>query len=80
MANLNEATMFQKYWLHLMAVNDIQFKLSIENKLIGIAKGVGVEFKNDSNSVRQSMGFREQMKRKQEENRKKRNGGELNNE
>lgn len=63
-----------------MAVNDIQYKLSIENKLIGIAKGVGVEFKNDSSSVRESMGFREQMKRKQEENRKKRNGGELNNE
>lgn len=52
-----------------MAVQDIQYKNSIENKLIGIAKGVGVEFKDTSISLRQSNSFREQMKRKQKERR-----------
>ena len=57
-----------------MAATDIQYKLNIENKLMGIAKGVGVEFKENSQSLRQSQSFREQMKQKQKERRKDNNG------
>lgn len=53
-----------------MAANDINYKLSIEHKLTGIAKGVGIEFRNDTSSLRQSQGFREQMKEKQKQRRK----------
>jgi len=66
---LNDATSLQFYWLQLMAVNDIQYKNNIENKLIGIAKGVGIEFKDNTTSMRQSNSFREQMKQKQKNRR-----------
>lgn len=66
---MNDATSLQFYWLQLMAVNDIQYKNNIENKLIGIAKGVGIEFKDNTTSMRQSNSFREQMKQKQKNRR-----------
>lgn len=53
-----------------MAANDLNYKRSIENKLIGIAKGVGIEFKESTDSLRKSNNFRERMKRKQKERRK----------
>ena len=53
-----------------MAAEDINYRNSIEHKLIGIAKGVGIEFKEDTQSRRQSNSFREQMKQKQKERRK----------
>jgi len=68
------ATRLQLYWLELMAVKDIQYKLNIEQKLIGIAKGVGVEFKEDTQSLRHSQSFRETMKQKQRNRRKDNNG------
>jgi len=55
-----------------MAAEDINYRMSIEQKLVGIAKGVGIEFKEDTDSRRQSNSFREQMKEKQ---RKRRQGG-----
>lgn len=58
-----------------MAVNDVNYKLNIENKLIGIAKGVGVEFKDNTQSLRQSNSFREQMKQKQKMNKEKKENG-----
>lgn len=66
--------MLQFYWLQLMAVQDLNYKNSIENKLIGIAKGVGIEFKQDTTSLRRSQGFREKMKQKQKRRRNKING------
>ena len=68
------ATHLQWYWLELMAVNDIRYKLNIEQKLIGIAKGVGVEFKEDTQSLRHSNSFRESMKQKQRKRRNDNNG------
>lgn len=62
---LYDATMHQKYFLFLMSAEDINYQNSIENKLIGIAKGVGIEFKDSSNSRRQSNDFRSRMKEKQ---------------
>ncbi len=64
---LYDATSLQKYFLMLMSGEDIQFMNSIEHKLVGIAKGVGVEFKgNNSRRGRmQSNNFRERMKQKQ---------------
>ena len=53
---------------------DVQYKLNIENKLIGIAKGVGIEFQENTQSLRQSQSFREQMKQKQKERRNDNNG------
>lgn len=47
---------------------------SIENKLIGIAKGVGIGFEDNSSGLRQSQNFREQMKQKQRERRKVEDG------
>ena len=44
-------------------------KMAILNSLVGIAKGVGIGFEEDSTSIRQSNSFREQMKRKQKERR-----------
>ena len=55
----------QRYFLNIMAVEDLNYRNSIESKLIGIAKGVGVEFRDDSRSRRQSSSFRERMKEKQ---------------
>lgn len=44
-ACLSDATLFQKQFFMLMAVEDMNYKSSIDVKLTGIAKGVGVEFK-----------------------------------
>lgn len=57
-----------------MAVTDVNYKLNIENKLIGIAKGVGIEFKDNTQSLRQSNSFREQMKQKQKRNKENKDG------
>ena len=43
--SMNEVTMFQKYWLMRMAAEDINYRNTIDSKLTGIAKGVGIEFK-----------------------------------
>lgn len=48
-----------------MAVEDINFRNGIEQKLIGIAKGVGIEFKESNTDRRQSQGFRGRLKEKQ---------------
>ena len=48
-----------------MSVEDINYKNTIEGILTGIAKGVGVEIKGNTNERRQSNSFREQMKQKQ---------------
>ena len=37
--------MFQRYWLMIMASQDLGYKDTIDVKLTGIAKGVGIEFK-----------------------------------
>ena len=58
-----------------MAVTDVNYKLNIENKLIGIAKGVGIEFKDNTQSLRQSNSFRKQMKQKQKRNKEKKENG-----
>ena len=50
-----------------MAADDINYMNNIDVKLSGIAKGLGVEFKGDMDSNRQSNNFREQMKQKQRE-------------
>ena len=73
--SFKEATLLQQYWLQLMAVTDVNYKLNIENKLIGIAKGVGIEFKDNTQSLRQSNSFREQMKQKQKMNKEKKENG-----
>ena len=39
-------TMFQKYFLMMMASKDLGYKETIDIRLEGIAKGVGVEFKS----------------------------------
>ena len=46
MDNLQDATEFQKTFLHLMAVKEIEYKEIIDVRLTGIAKGVGIEFKD----------------------------------
>ena len=69
-SSFKESTSLQWHWLQMMAANDINYKTSIENKLIGIAKGLGIEFKTDTTSLRQSQSFREQMKMKQKNRRK----------
>ena len=48
-----------------MAAEDINYMNTIDTKLTGIAKGVGIEFKGDLGSNRSSNNFREQMKQKQ---------------
>ena len=58
-----------------MAVSSVQYRMNIESYLIGIGKGVGVEFKDDTHSLRQSNSFREQMKQKQRMNKEKRKNG-----
>ena len=57
-----------------MAGTDVNYKLNIENKLIGIAKGVGIEFKDNTQILRQSNSFREQMKQKQKMNKENKDG------
>lgn len=52
-----------------MAAEDISYQNTIDIKLTGIAKGVGIEFSGDIGSNRQSNNFREQMKQKQKERR-----------
>ena len=42
---MRESTLFQKYWLLSMASKDLGYKDTIDVKLTGIAKGIGVEFK-----------------------------------
>lgn len=42
---MRDCTLFQKYWLMIMASQDITYKDTIDVKLTGIAKGVGIEFK-----------------------------------
>lgn len=37
--------MFQKYWLMAMASKDLTYKDTVDVKLTGIAKGLGIEFK-----------------------------------
>ena len=37
--------MFQKYWLMTMAAKDINYQNRIDAKLTGIAKGLGIDFK-----------------------------------
>ena len=48
-----------------MAVEDINFRNGLEQKLIGIAKGVGIEFTETTTDRRQSQGFRGRLKEKQ---------------
>lgn len=72
---MDDATLHQKYFLSLMAAEDLNFMNSIENKLIGIAKGVGITFESTS-SRRQSSSFRDKMKEKQR-NRKEKRGGDV---
>lgn len=43
--SMSDSTLFQKYWIIAMASQDIQYHETIDMKLTGIAKGVGVEFK-----------------------------------
>jgi hypothetical protein len=64
-ATLQDCTLHQKYFLGLMAVDDINYQNSIENKLIGIAKGVGITFESSTSDNRSSNNFRERMKNKQ---------------
>ena len=54
-----------------MAAEDINYQETIDIKLTGIAKGVGIEFKGDTGNRRQSNNFREQMKEKQRKNKEK---------
>lgn len=70
---LNECTMHQRVFLNLMAIDDINYQNSIEHKLIGIAKGVGIEFKNNASrsSRNESQGFHDKMKKRQEKYRQK---------
>ena len=42
---MRESTLFQKYWLLSMASKDLGYKDTIDVKLTGIAKVVGIEFK-----------------------------------
>ena len=71
---LSECTMHQRFFLNLMSVEDINYQNSIEHKLVGIGKGVGVEFKTnttDRNSRRDSQSFHDRMKQRQEKYREK---------
>lgn len=55
-----------------MSAEDINYRNSIEGRLIGIAKGVGIEFKdNGRNDKRESDSFRERMKQRQQKYREK---------
>ena len=75
-SRLRDATLHQKVFLSFMAAEDINHENSIENKLVGIAKGVGIEFKSSNNDRRHSNNFREQMKQKQRKRKEvQMNGG-----
>ena len=67
--------MWQYHFLTLMSVEDINYRNSIENILIRIAKGVGIEIKQNNSSRRTSNSFREQMKQKQKRNKEKKENG-----
>ena len=67
--NLKDATLLQYHFLMLMSVEDINYNNSIENKLVGIAKGVGVEFKDNTSDRRGSNSFRERIKERQRKNK-----------
>ena len=40
-----DVTELQRTFLHLMAIQEIEYKMNIDAKLTGIAKGLGIEFK-----------------------------------
>jgi hypothetical protein len=40
-----DATEYQQYWLMLMSARDLNYDDTIDVKLTGIAKGLGIEFK-----------------------------------
>ena len=61
--------MWQYHFLTLMSVEDINYRNSIENILIGI------EIKQNNSSRRTSNSFREQMKQKQKQNKEKKENG-----
>lgn len=42
---MSDCTMFQKYWFMSMAAKDLGYKDTLDVRLTGIAKGVGIEFK-----------------------------------
>jgi len=42
---MEDCTLFQKCWLMTMAGKDLGYKDTIDFRLTGIAKGVGIEFK-----------------------------------
>ena len=44
--NLRDATEYQKTFLYLMAGKTIEYQEKIDVRLLGIAKGVGIEFKD----------------------------------
>ena len=67
--------MWQYQFLTLMSVEDINYRNSIENILIGIAKGVGIEIKSNNSFRKTSNSFREQMKQKQKRNKEKKENG-----
>lgn len=48
-SNLTECTAFQKHFFMVMASKDITYREKIDARLIGITKGLGVEFKNKKN-------------------------------
>lgn len=40
-----DVTELQRTFLHLMAIQEIEYKMNLEVKITGIAKGLGIEFK-----------------------------------
>lgn len=73
---MNNATLHQRAFLTFMAAGDINYKNTINFKLTGIAKGVGIGFKDDPTDKHSN--FREQMKEKQRRNKEKKiSGGEI---
>ena len=71
----SDATLAQRYFLLLMSAEDINLLNSIDLKLTGIAKGVGIEFKNDNSNRRSSNNFRERMKERQRHNKERLKNG-----
>ena len=61
-----------------MSVEDINYRNSIETILTGIAKGVGIEIKHNTNSRRQTEDFREKLKKRQRKNKEKMKNGRHN--
>lgn len=58
-----------------MSIEDINYQNNIELILTGIAKGVGIEIKNNRNETRQSNSFRERLKEKQRKNKERKANG-----